>query len=136
MVLGTVNTMKAAAVSWDTNMPSAPMVNKNSFEDMVAENANFTPGHQPKHVTFLDTMGMGVTSSMPHRQQEEVVLTSRPTKENHPEEISFHVASCKFKKMQEPKISKLKGGYSSSAGLIFQSWLKDICVHIEDRRLT
>ena len=38
--------------------------------------------------------------------------------------------------MQEPKISKLKGGYSSSTGLIFQSWLKEIHVHIEDRRLT
>ena len=30
----------------------------------------------------------------------------------------------------------MEGGYSSSAGLIFQSWLKDICVHVEDRRLT
>ena len=37
--------------------------------------------------------------------------------------------------MQEPKISKLNGGYSSSAGLIFQSWLKDIHIHVEDRRL-
>ena len=33
-------------------------------------------------------------------------------------------------------ISKLKGGYSSLAGLIFQSWLKDVHVHVEDRRLT
>ena len=41
-----------------------------------------------------------------------------------------------LERMQEPKISKLKGGYSSSARLIFQSWLKDICVHVEDRRLT
>ena len=38
--------------------------------------------------------------------------------------------------MQEPKISKLKGSYSSSAGLIFQPWLIDIHVHVEDRRLT
>ena len=38
--------------------------------------------------------------------------------------------------MWEPKISKLKGGYSSSAELIFQPQLKDICVHIEERRLT
>ena len=38
--------------------------------------------------------------------------------------------------MWEPKISKLKGGYSSSAGLVFQSWLKDIHVHVEDRKLT
>ena len=38
--------------------------------------------------------------------------------------------------MWEPKISKLNGGYSSSAGLIIQSWLKDIHIHVEDRRLT
>ena len=37
--------------------------------------------------------------------------------------------------MQKPKISKLKGGYSSSARLIFQSWLKDIHIHVEDRQL-
>ena len=37
-----------------------------------------------------------------------------------------------FKKMWEPKISKLKVGYSSSARLIFQSWLKDICFHVEE----
>ena len=46
------------------------------------------------------------------------------------------MAAHKFRKMQEPKISKLKGGYSSSARLIFQSWLKDIYVNVEDRRLT
>ena len=38
--------------------------------------------------------------------------------------------------MHEPKISKLKGGYTSSASLVFQSWLKDIHVHIQDRRLS
>ena len=36
--------------------------------------------------------------------------------------------------MQEPKISKLKGGYTSSARLVFLSWIKD--VHVQDRRLT
>ena len=119
MVQGIFNTMRGAAVSWDTTMASVPVVNKNSFEDMLAEEVNFTPGHQPKHVTFLEMMGGGVTSSMPHRQQEEVVLPSRPTEQNYPEEVSFHVAACKFRKIWEPKISKLKGGYSSSAGLIF-----------------
>ena len=48
--------MRGAAVSCNTMMASAPMVNKNSFEDMLAEEAKFTPGHQPKHVTFLDMM--------------------------------------------------------------------------------
>ena len=124
MVLGTVNTMRDPAVLWNTTMASVPVVNKNSFEDMLAEEANFTPSSQPKHVTFMNTMGGGVTSSTPHRYQEEMVLPSRPTEQNHPEEVSFHAAAHKFRKMQEPKISKLKGGYSSSAGLIFQSWLK------------
>ena len=38
--------------------------------------------------------------------------------------------------MCEPKINKLKGGYSATANLIFQSWLKDIRVHVEDHNLS
>ena len=45
VVPGTVNTMRGAAVSYNTMMASAPMVNRTSFEDMLAEEANFTPGH-------------------------------------------------------------------------------------------
>ena len=41
-----------------------------------------------------------------------------------------------FHKMQEPKINMLKGGYSATAKLIFQSWLKDIQVHVEDQILS
>ena len=40
---------------------------------------------------------------------------------------------CKLHKL---KINKLKGGYSATANLIFQSWLKDIRVHVEDQNLT
>ena len=38
--------------------------------------------------------------------------------------------------MHEPKINKLKGGYSATANLIFQSWLKDINIHVKDQNLT
>ena len=66
-----------------------------------------------------------------------MVLPSRPVeRNNHPEDVRLHVAAHEFLKMWEPKISKLKGGYSSSARLIFLSWPKDICIHVEDRRLT
>ena len=41
-----------------------------------------------------------------------------------------------FHKLHKPKINKLKGGYSATANLIFQSWLKDINVHVEDWNLT
>ena len=39
-------------------------------------------------------------------------------------------------KLCKPKINKLKGGYSATANLIFQSWLKDINIHVEDQNLT
>ena len=46
------------------------------------------------------------------------------------------VAVQEFHKLCEPKINKLKGGYSATANLIFQSWLKDINIHVEDQNLT
>ena len=46
------------------------------------------------------------------------------------------MAVQEFCKLHKPKINKLKGGYSATANLIFQSWLKDIRVHVEDRNLT
>ena len=46
------------------------------------------------------------------------------------------VAAQKFCKLCKPKINKLKGGYSATANLIFQSWLKDINNHVEDQNLT
>ena len=48
----------------------------------------------------------------------------------------MQMAVHEFHKLHEPKINKLKGGYSATVNLIFQSWLKDIRVHVEDRNLT
>ena len=46
------------------------------------------------------------------------------------------MAVHEFQKLCELKINKLKGGYSATANLIFQSWLKDIRVHVEERNLS
>ena len=46
------------------------------------------------------------------------------------------VVALEFHKLCKPKINKLKGGYSAIANLIFQSWLKDINIHVEDQNLT
>ena len=48
----------------------------------------------------------------------------------------LQVAVEEFKKICEPKISKLKGGYFVSATLIFNSWLKDIDICVCDHNLT
>ena len=44
-------------------------------------------------------------------------------------------ASKEFCRMREPKITKLGGGYSADAELMFRSWKSDILVHINDREL-
>ena len=46
------------------------------------------------------------------------------------------VVAEEFCKLHEPKINKLKGGYSATANLIFQSWLKDINIHVKDHNMT
>ena len=44
-------------------------------------------------------------------------------------------ASKEFQCIQEPKITKLKGGYSADMELMFQSWHADIEAHIVDCNL-
>ena len=44
-------------------------------------------------------------------------------------------ASKEFCRMREPKITKLRGGYSAEAELMFHSWKPDILVNINDREL-
>ena len=102
---------------------------------MLADDVTFTPCHQLQHVTFADMVQEGLTS-IPHTFQGKAVLPSRPVSQTHPEEMGLYAPAQEFQNMQEPKIRKLKGGYTSSAGLIFQSWLKEINVHVEDRQLT
>ena len=54
----------------------------------------------------------------------------------HPPGNGRKMAVQEFCKLHEPKINKLKDGYSATANLIFQSWLKEIKVHVEDQDLT
>ena len=44
-------------------------------------------------------------------------------------------ASKEFRQMWEPKITKLRGGYSADAELMFRSWKSDILANISDREL-
>ena len=44
-------------------------------------------------------------------------------------------ASKEFWHMREPKITKLHGGYSADAELVFRSWWVDILANIQDREL-
>ena len=45
---------------------------------------------------------------------------------------SLQLATKELKKIREPKISKLKGGYLANAMLVLNSWLKDIEMCIQE----
>ena len=77
---------------------------------MLAEEANFTPSHQPRHVKFGGIMQGSLTSSPHNQQPEEVALPPRHISSSHPEEIGLHMAAHQFRKMQEPEIINLKCG--------------------------
>ena len=51
----------------------------------------------------------------------------------YPPGYDMKVAVQEFHKLHEPKINKLKGGYSATANLIFQLWCN---THVEDWNLT
>ena len=49
---------------------------------------------------------------------------------------SIQATATEFRKLREPKVAKFKGDYSSDACLVFQSWLKDICVYVIEHHLS
>ena len=77
----------------------------------------------------------GGFTSTPIRHPEEDRLKARMDPEEYPPGYQMKVVVQEFHKLCKPKINKLKGGYSPTANLIFQSWLKDINIHVEDQNL-
>ena len=75
-------------------------------------------------------------TSTPIRYPEEDRSKARINPEVYPPGYDMKVAAQEFCKLHKPQINKLNGGYSATANLIFQSWLKDINIHIEDWNLT
>ena len=87
------------------------------------------------HVHFASDP-QGRFTSIPLRPPEEDRTKARISPEVYPPRYGMKVVVQEFCKLREPKINKLKGGYSATANLIFQFWLKDINAHVEDQNLT
>ena len=85
--------------------------------------------------TLLPTLRGGFTST-PLRHPEEARMRARVNSDVYPPGYDMKVVAQEFCKLHKPKINKLKGGYSATANLIFQLWLKDINIHVEDQNLT
>ena len=91
--------------------------------------------HHLQHVHFASNPQGGFTST-PKRHPEEDRLRARLNPDAYPPRYEMKVVAQEFCKLGKPKINKLKGGYSATANLIFQSWLKDINICVQDQNLT
>ena len=119
-----------------------PVAGKAYFEDELAVEATLG-SHHPHHVHFTSGQKGGLTStplksSVTVGEDNTLLPQQRRSRENLmnaamcPPRYKMWMAVQEFCKMCEPKINKLRGGYSAIANLIFQSWLKDIRVHVKD----
>ena len=101
-----------------------------------ANMATSTPIPRPAEHLEVRTLHLGA-SQMPSINQG---LFDNPELQKDFYEEGFsqspQVAATEFWKLREPKVAKLKGGYSSNASLVFQSWLKGIQVYVLEHHLS
>ena len=111
------------------------VIGRTQFKDELAKEAIWNVHQHPRHVHFASNP-QGRFTSTPLRHPEEDRIKPRISPEVYQPRYGMKVVAQEFCKLREPKINKLKGGYSATANLIFQSWLKDINAHVEDQNLT
>ena len=145
--LGTVNVRCRTGMEHLSGLSqNIAVAGKAYFEDELAKEATWG-SHHPHHVCFANSPKGGLTStplksSVKVGEDNTLLPQQRKARESLmntnacPPGYEMQMAVQEFCKMHEPKINKLKGGYSATANLIFQSWLKDIWVHVEDQNLT
>ena len=120
-----------------------PIVRRDTFEDILADMEDEVPTTPQRQVQFAE-VAMSTSVLRPVEHMEQGIQTSRTSQVpsmrhdlfEHPEtqkglyeegfSCSLQVVATEFRKLQEPKVDKFKGGYSSDASLVYQSWLKDI----------
>lgn len=134
---GTVNKQRGAA--WYDSQDQALSFQKQvRFEDGTSSldlKPHITSGPAPKASTPHRTTSnlnctFNISQILPCGTHQDVATIAA--------EVSAATAAQESKEfccMHEPKITKLKGGYSADVELVFRSWHADILVHIQDREL-
>ena len=152
-LLSTINTVRGTATRTGQvpDLIRPPTVRRDTFEDILADvEVPATPQRQVQFANMaMSTPVLRPTEHLEDRTQHtdasQVPLYSQglfdnpePCKDLYEEGFShsLQVAATEFHKLREPKVAKLKGGYSSNASLVFQSWLKDIRVYILECHLS
>ena len=141
---GTVNTMRGACsrAGQVPDLGRPPILRRDTFENILADAKDEVP-QTPQRLVWFANMATSTPIQRPAEPQEErtrhlsasqvpsqkLGLMDNPLsrKDLYEEGFSWslQVAATKFQKLREPKVAKLKEGYSSDASLVFQSWLKE-----------
>ena len=147
---GTVNTVRGAAdkVGQVSDLGNPPTFEEDTLKDILEEQQEI-PVTPQRQVRFKTSTPLVRPVEQPReRIQPSKVPQVSPLEESLPRypeardlfeegfSRSLQAAATEFKKLSEPKVAKFKGGYSSDASLIFQSWLKDIRVYTIKHRLS
>ena len=142
-VLGTVNT-KRGAVKYDSQDQAFSFSHKQ---------VRFQDGSSSPDLDIPPTVGQGPQSSTPYRTSNATLNRTFGVSQISPlASVGVHQdaaviavkvsvataaqASKEFQHMWEPKIIKLKGGYSADVELMFWSWHADVEAHIMDHDLS
>ena len=148
---GTVNTVRGAAdkVGQVSDLGNLPTFAEDTLKDILEEQQEEIPVTPQRRVRFETSTPVVRPVEQPReRIQPSKVPQVSPLEKSlqrYPEardlfeegfSRSLQAAATEFKKLREPKVAKFKGGYSSDASLIFQSWLKDIRVYTIEHRLS
>ena len=123
----TVKTKRGAAIKTGQvpSLDGPPIIKRDTFKDIladaVADMAKSTPviSERPTDCQVEQTPQIGA-SQVPLYHQG-LFINPEPQKDLFEEGIghSFLVAATEFRKLREPKVAKLKGGYSSKPALSF-----------------
>ena len=152
---GTVNTVGGTTerAGQMPDLGNPPVLRRDTFEDILADDEEKVPVTPQKRVRFAN-VATSTPVTRPVEQPRERTQSSRvsqvsstneglfrnlePQRELFEEGFShsLQAAATEFKKLQEPKVAKFKGGYSSDASLVFQLWLKDIRVYTLEHHLS
>ena len=142
---GTVNTRRGAAerVGQVPDLGNLPTLGRDTLDDiLVEEQEEEVPVTPQRWVQFSTSTPIARPVEQPRERIQTSRVSQAPSKEQslpqYPDtrdlyeegfSQSLQAAATEFKKLREPKVAKFKGGYSSDASLVFQSWLKDIQVY-------
>ena len=143
---GTVNARHGTGIEYLSGLSQNILATgKAYFEDELAEEATWGSQH-PCYVHSASGQKGALTStplkSLAKVGEDNILLPQQ----SRARESLVNPAMClpryeiqmtvqEVHKMWEPKINKLKGGYSATENFIFQLWLKDIRIHVEDQNL-